>query len=165
MLNTEKLFEKLVANGLPVLGVASNGRIDYAEGTTNQQKAQAEAIRDTFVPLKYRNEEVYDALDVDNLTIDAIGAVYVSNAPLKIQNAKEMKDIKFVALHTLIKVDEPLARAHVGKSLTTDAPLTDTQWATFKAQIEAAAGAALDRAHAVNKLRAAGDAFKSGNNL
>lgn len=105
ILNTKKLMEALQAAGIPVVGAASTGRIDFADGVTDQQKQDALAILEQIKnPPVFTGVEVFDATDVDHLTIARILEVMRPGAPADLQAGAEMRQVKNILAGLLLVV-------------------------------------------------------------
>lgn len=56
--NLKKLHKELEDAGIPIHGCAADGRIDFKDEATKEQKTQAQVILDAHVPTWYVEERI-----------------------------------------------------------------------------------------------------------
>jgi hypothetical protein len=127
-----------------------------AEVKRINDEAAALAAKIASAP-KFIGTPILKSEDVDSVVLDRVGDLFGLGLRKDIQLGRELRSIKFVLMRYAIKTDAVVARQRIGKYMT------DAQWSTFVAQVEAAYLESLDLAAEVVKLRSGGEAFKKAN--
>ena len=70
--NPNKLHAELLASNLPVVGVSSDGRIDYSRELTKTEKTAAASLIDQFDPTPSIEEARLSAYNAKGITADSL---------------------------------------------------------------------------------------------
>lgn len=148
MIEPEKLYAALIAAGIPVVGCTSEGLVYFSDNATAAQRAIGNQISEAFPtePFMYDGVAVWDAVDVDRVTVARIYDLVAPGQPRDLQQTAETRMMK--------------------DAMSANATLIDPN-ATMDEKVSAAAVIATLRQSetAIEAIRAEGRAFKAEHNL
>lgn len=100
MIDSADLYEELIAAGLPVVSVNSDGRIDYARDLTAAEQATAQAIIAAHDPTKRERNET-TARDQAKTAAANLKAYLDRDSPTQAQTVAALKTVIRVVLWLL----------------------------------------------------------------
>ena len=94
-INTQKLHRELEAAGIPIDGVASDGRINFRSEVTDEQRQRALAIQQAHVPEDYLDKRraayLEQGITVENLVL-ALWERMVEGKPEASENLQALRE-------------------------------------------------------------------------